>query len=215
MGNKIGRNDTCPCGSGRKYKQCCLKKQMNRNEYEEISVIVRNCGYNKDFADTLCQLYRYMKIKEWIGACHATSAVLFVVLSELEYFPKLCVGEVKCSSFLFDHSWIEIDDKIVDLAISMTLQYGLPISEPIVLDLNIKSKQKYQNVYYGTSIGRGLDLQAKVTTEIPFNTYMDGFQDEEDGLWGVVQKVSPIKLEIENLKKKYENVKWNFVKDND
>ena len=24
---KIGRNDPCPCGSGRKYKKCCLKKQ--------------------------------------------------------------------------------------------------------------------------------------------------------------------------------------------
>ena len=21
-----GRNDPCPCGSGRKYKQCCMKK---------------------------------------------------------------------------------------------------------------------------------------------------------------------------------------------
>lgn len=24
--NKIGRNDPCPCGSGRKYKHCCLRK---------------------------------------------------------------------------------------------------------------------------------------------------------------------------------------------
>jgi uncharacterized protein len=23
---KVGRNDRCPCGSGRKYKQCCLGK---------------------------------------------------------------------------------------------------------------------------------------------------------------------------------------------
>lgn len=23
---KPGRNDKCPCGSGRKYKQCCLEK---------------------------------------------------------------------------------------------------------------------------------------------------------------------------------------------
>ncbi len=23
---KVGRNDPCPCGSGRKYKQCCLAK---------------------------------------------------------------------------------------------------------------------------------------------------------------------------------------------
>jgi uncharacterized protein YecA (UPF0149 family) len=22
---KIGRNDSCPCGSGKKYKNCCLK----------------------------------------------------------------------------------------------------------------------------------------------------------------------------------------------
>ncbi|MDE2060711.1 MAG: SEC-C domain-containing protein, partial [candidate division NC10 bacterium] len=23
VGKKIGRNDLCPCGSGRKYKKCC------------------------------------------------------------------------------------------------------------------------------------------------------------------------------------------------
>ena len=26
MIDKPGRNDPCPCGSGRKYKQCCLAK---------------------------------------------------------------------------------------------------------------------------------------------------------------------------------------------
>ena len=24
---KVGRNDPCPCGSGKKFKKCCLKKQ--------------------------------------------------------------------------------------------------------------------------------------------------------------------------------------------
>ena len=24
---KVGRNDPCPCGSGLKYKQCCLRKR--------------------------------------------------------------------------------------------------------------------------------------------------------------------------------------------
>jgi preprotein translocase subunit SecA len=23
VGNKVGRNDPCPCGSGKKYKKCC------------------------------------------------------------------------------------------------------------------------------------------------------------------------------------------------
>jgi hypothetical protein len=26
-GNRVGRNDPCLCGSGRKYKQCCMRKQ--------------------------------------------------------------------------------------------------------------------------------------------------------------------------------------------
>jgi len=26
-GKKVGRNDPCPCGSGKKYKHCCLKKK--------------------------------------------------------------------------------------------------------------------------------------------------------------------------------------------
>lgn len=28
---KLGRNDPCPCGSGKKYKQCCLKSEESRN----------------------------------------------------------------------------------------------------------------------------------------------------------------------------------------
>jgi preprotein translocase subunit SecA len=26
-GEKVGRNDPCPCGSGRKYKNCCMRKE--------------------------------------------------------------------------------------------------------------------------------------------------------------------------------------------
>ena len=32
--SKIGRNDPCPCGSGRKYKKCCFKK-MNKHTGEK------------------------------------------------------------------------------------------------------------------------------------------------------------------------------------
>ena len=34
---KIGRNDPCPCGSGKKYKNCCLKEGVNYNETRELS----------------------------------------------------------------------------------------------------------------------------------------------------------------------------------
>ena len=28
---KIGRNDPCPCGSGKKYKNCCMLKDQMQN----------------------------------------------------------------------------------------------------------------------------------------------------------------------------------------
>lgn len=28
---KVGRNDSCPCGSGKKYKHCCLKSGVYEN----------------------------------------------------------------------------------------------------------------------------------------------------------------------------------------
>src|SRR2546429_3534986 len=30
---KIGRNDPCPCGSGKKYKRCCLEQQCATHSF--------------------------------------------------------------------------------------------------------------------------------------------------------------------------------------
>ena len=27
--NRVGRNDPCPCGSGKKYKKCCMRKPLD------------------------------------------------------------------------------------------------------------------------------------------------------------------------------------------
>jgi hypothetical protein len=34
MSKKVGRNDPCPCGSGKKYKKCCLNKDLEREREE-------------------------------------------------------------------------------------------------------------------------------------------------------------------------------------
>lgn len=31
-GHKLSRNDSCPCGSGKKYKYCCLEKDKKQHE---------------------------------------------------------------------------------------------------------------------------------------------------------------------------------------
>ena len=36
---KIGRNESCPCGSGKKYKKCCLNKSDEQRLAEAVAYI--------------------------------------------------------------------------------------------------------------------------------------------------------------------------------
>jgi hypothetical protein len=38
---KPGRNDSCPCGSGKKYKQCCLRVEENRERDDQSGAVPR------------------------------------------------------------------------------------------------------------------------------------------------------------------------------
>lgn len=40
MANKIGRNQSCPCGSGIKYKKCCLAKKPTYAQQQNIRRIL-------------------------------------------------------------------------------------------------------------------------------------------------------------------------------
>ncbi|WP_315674969.1 SEC-C metal-binding domain-containing protein [Clostridium sp. 19966] len=51
---KIGRNDPCYCGSGKKYKNCCMKKDQ---EEERIKVALEQCETVAD---------KYLTVKEYI-----------------------------------------------------------------------------------------------------------------------------------------------------
>jgi hypothetical protein len=37
---KAGRNDTCPCGSGKKYKKCCEAKAAAQSKNTTMMLIV-------------------------------------------------------------------------------------------------------------------------------------------------------------------------------
>jgi hypothetical protein len=46
--NNLGRNDTCPCGSGKKYKKCCLGVFDNSEflKFEKLKYDVRFISLN-------------------------------------------------------------------------------------------------------------------------------------------------------------------------
>ncbi|MEA1863752.1 MAG: SEC-C metal-binding domain-containing protein [Euryarchaeota archaeon] len=67
MSRKIGRNDPCPCGSGKKYKHCCLNKKTEsigtiwevlHSQAPRVSVfaIMRSMQYNIENPETDAQL---------------------------------------------------------------------------------------------------------------------------------------------------------------
>lgn len=45
--NKIGRNDLCPCGSGKKYKNCCLNTGKYENLHELTALEMANLKNSK------------------------------------------------------------------------------------------------------------------------------------------------------------------------
>ena len=48
---KIGRNDPCPCGSGKKYKKCCMLKEKRIKFLDPLEVI-KKCGWcNKEIPE--------------------------------------------------------------------------------------------------------------------------------------------------------------------
>lgn len=206
---KIGRNEPCPCGSGKKYKQCCLlKESMTVNDLIKKAVI--EAGYSNDLANVLCRMSDYMRKKHWWGACHASSSALYVAVSELGYTPTLCIGEALGKGFYFDHSWIELDGKILDLSISMTLLGGAPVSEPILFGRNIRSG-KEPEIKYGVA-GRGIEGEALVVKNMPFVDYMDSFPKEKNGLWTVVQELLGKPIDLSTMKSKYKQVERTIIR---
>ena len=40
MTNKSGRNESCPCGSGKKYKKCCALKENKKRGNTLLLIVV-------------------------------------------------------------------------------------------------------------------------------------------------------------------------------
>lgn len=62
---KIGRNDPCPCGSGKKYKKCCLNKDINNICTEGL---LSDFAYIEDSATKITSIISEYKLQDIIRA---------------------------------------------------------------------------------------------------------------------------------------------------
>ncbi|MFH1283193.1 MAG: SEC-C metal-binding domain-containing protein [bacterium] len=85
---KIGRNDICPCGSGKKYKKCCLAKTKPSINYaEELNKIAEESFGDmivKEKCDKCGEIMTIYEYQEGFG-------------TEAGINKKLCL---KCAEFL-------------------------------------------------------------------------------------------------------------------
>jgi len=50
--SKVGRNDPCPCGSGKKYKKCHNSEYDGASSPENTQLPISGCSVNDDFQDS-------------------------------------------------------------------------------------------------------------------------------------------------------------------
>ncbi|WP_282432793.1 SEC-C metal-binding domain-containing protein [Desulfosporosinus sp. FKB] len=211
--SNVGRNESCPCGSGKKYKHCCLNKPES-DKFATWKVNALEILANEPQRDSILAVFfttlEYIERKNWAGACHAVSSVLYVLLSEIGLSPTLCVGEVRGDRGFFDHSWVEVEDKIFDVSVYKNLDYGMMFA-PVIKGYDIDTKEQTKGIY-GIKF-EGLDPTAQMLTNIPFNSYMSGFPDNKNGLWGVIKDLGnemSLDFDLEQLKEKYSQTKWVY-----
>jgi tetratricopeptide (TPR) repeat protein len=81
MATKTARNDPCPCGSGKKYKQCCLRKE-EEVEREALNALGqaqknRSAGVYSDVVKTLDKLAA--DYEEDVALAEASNAAVALV----------------------------------------------------------------------------------------------------------------------------------------
>ena len=177
-----------------------------------VREVAQKRGLDSDVTDVLCNLVDYIEYCDFQGACHSTSSVLYVALRELDYSPRLCIGECRYGDGKpFDHSWVELEGRVFDFACIKRYTDGTPIAPAVVDGIDVVSGEP-TDMHYGIFF-RGLDMNVWGTCTWPFPFYMDGFPNEEEGLWTVVKFVLKRGFDTDALREKYRDVSRTYIVD--
>lgn len=159
---KVGRNEPCPCGSGLKYKMCCL------NGKDKNILYLDSIDMPDQIRNVINGTYEFILENDYQGGCHLISVIHFILFSEMGFYPVVKIGEVQIGSIIFDHSWIELDGKVIDLAIMNTLEDGIKLP-PVIYN---RSASTGEEVQYEYGVSSNLDYVAKAISNVPIGKYI-------------------------------------------
>ncbi|MFT6922984.1 MAG: hypothetical protein ACJA1C_001992 [Crocinitomicaceae bacterium] len=171
---------------------------------------VTNGVANKDnILDTFFAVLGYVEMNDWKGACHATCGILHVLLKEQGIDNHLILGEAKNGPAVFNHSWIEIEGEVYDVAIGNALipQFSNP---PTIKGFDIETSS-LTKIEYGVNSGEADDPPTKMIKSMSIGDYMEAFPGHPLGLWMAVKDGAEklgIKINIDEVRTKYRGVMW-------
>lgn len=146
--------------------------------------------------------------KEYRGGCHDTSAAIYILLSELGLSPVLCIGEVKHDQSFFDHSWIELNNKIYDAAVCMPNVEGVPNS-PVFASKDLATN-KDTELIYGVASPVGYDMAAQKILHMTIGEYSEFHTDDPNKVWNLTKTLgreASMKVNVGKIRDKYSSVR--------
>lgn len=115
----------------------------------DIELYIKNqlVGFNQKFIDAVIDVYKFMQSNKECGTCLTISVQLVVIAKYYGYNAQLVYGLCKYDGHDFYHAWIEINGKIIDIAIYGNVNWsgiGCKIDLPVVY-----CDYDTTDVYYG------------------------------------------------------------------
>lgn len=121
------------------------------------------------------ELLKFVVGSNYCGGCHDTSAVLHMLLADAGLSSELCIGEVGTGQQFFDHSWVEVEGLVFDVAVCMPLQQGRAVGGPVFGGVDLATGAR-SDLRYGARSGLGLDHSAQIAQ----GNDLDGYARVQD-----------------------------------
>lgn len=92
---------------------------------------------------TVCKMFNRLSERRCYASCLSTSVILYLAFRYLGLEPKIILGKLLVQGFGFQHVWVELNDKIYDLAIHFDTKY-----HPVFIENEFKEEKPVVNANY-------------------------------------------------------------------
>lgn len=113
-------------------------------DYNTIHYIQeRMKGLDPKLISAIARMHNRLEERQIYSSALSTSITLFLTMKYLEFDPKLILGTIQYQGLSYPHAWIELDDKIFDLATYQDIKF-----HPVLKDRGLKQINPTVNIGY-------------------------------------------------------------------